>query len=451
MSAAKSLRPLACRGLVAVLAIAACKPGETETPGSAERGAKSKRQKGTADESAKKIVPSVQDRDPEQERKKMALSRERSAQARTFLQQRRFSEAVAHSREALKIHEQNVDAMLVLAEVYFREQKYELTQAVTTSALAVDPKVRKPTETSDAYNLRGFAYLAMGNPIAATKAFKEAAQADDKNAAAWNNLGARYMASGDVKTALSCFKYALDLDPKFVKAQLNYGAALRAQRKWAEAEAAMLKTLKLQANYAEALFNLGVLYLDADPFPGLDTTQRLNRAIQYLTRYRELAAAGSATSLGGVPLDAKRQTNIVLVESNPIGRERADDYIRVAKKGLEREQKRQDKARKRNQKEAEAGTGASSTPVGQSASGNAAGSSPASATTQQPGQASTERPGPPKQAPAGQPAKPGTAQPPAQPTAPKQAPSQQPQPPTQGPKTQAPKVQAPNAQKPRSK
>jgi tetratricopeptide (TPR) repeat protein len=56
--------------------------------------------------------------------------------------------AIELAREALRIHEQNVEAMLVMAEAYLKQNKHELTQTVTSSALAVDPKLLSPAETS---------------------------------------------------------------------------------------------------------------------------------------------------------------------------------------------------------------------------------------------------------------------------------------------------------------
>jgi tetratricopeptide (TPR) repeat protein len=295
-----------------------------------------------ADEAAKQaaareVLQKVKDRDPEEEKKKMARSRAISADARSKLDKGNHSEAVLTAREALKVHEQNVDAMLVIAEVYYKQGKHELVYAVTTSALQVDAKIRAPEESSKAHNLQGFAMLGLGEESKATQAFKKAAEVDENNAAAWNNMGTRYLDAGDAATATSCFKYALELDPRFFKAQLNYGAALRAEGKLAEAETAMRKALELRPNYAEAYFNLGVLYLDADPFPGLDTTQRLNKAIQNLSKYRELAIA----DVSGRPV-AKGPGLGGSGKAPPprVSKDRADDFIRVAKKGLEREERR---------------------------------------------------------------------------------------------------------------
>ncbi len=297
-----------------------------------------------------KPVPTVRDRDPEEERKKLALSHERSAQAAKHLAGGRFVEAIDHCRQALKIHEQNVEAMLVMGEAYYRQQKFELVQAVTSSALAVDEKVRTGQETSRAHNLKGFAYVQMGQDNLATQAFRMAAEADEKNASAWNNLGTRYMQAGDIATAKQCFGYALELDPRFAKAHVNIGAALRADGKLEDAEKSLQVALKLRPNYPEAYFNLGLLYLDAEPYPGLETTARLEKAIGYLTKYRELAIADGPE--GPSAAGTKKGPKVAFGPA-AVSQARADDYIRVAKKGIDREQRRVEREKTRSEKPVE--------------------------------------------------------------------------------------------------
>jgi tetratricopeptide (TPR) repeat protein len=300
----------------------------------------------------KKALPKVRDRDPEEEKKKMSLSRQRSAEGRKQLNAGRYSEAIDHSRQALKIHEQNVDAMLVIAEVYYKQKKFELVQAVTSSALSVDAKIRSPQETSRAHNLKGFAFVAMGDDNLATQSFRKAAEADEKNASAWNNLGTRYMQAGDVATAKQCFTYALELSPKLARAHLNLGAALRAEGKWTDAEKSLNAALKLKPNWAEAFFNLGVLYLDADPYPGLDTVGRLNKSIQFLTKYRELAVSDGPEGPGadpsaGIARAGAKGTAKIAPGPAAVSKARAEDYIRVAKKGIEREDRKAERERAR--------------------------------------------------------------------------------------------------------
>ena len=294
------------------------------------------------------IQPSVQDRDPEEEKRKMSLSRQTSAKARKLLRQGKLDDALLQAREALRIHELNTEAMLVLAEVFYKQGKFELAQTVTSTILSVDKKVVPARELSEAHNLRGFTLLELGRPEAATKSFRAAAEADATNVAAWNNLGARYIRRGDIKTAISVLEYAVELDPASYKARLNLGAAYRAARRWQDAQAQFIKALERKPDDPLAHFNLGLLYLDADPFPGLGTMARLEKAISHLTKYRELVTQHPPQGPPRRPPAVGRGKQA----PEPVSVERAEAYIIVAKKGIEREKRRLEREKKRKERAA---------------------------------------------------------------------------------------------------
>lgn len=313
-------------------------PGPTEAPEMQEKAKKGK------------TTPLPKDRDPEEEKRKMAASREVSARAKQALRSGDLTRAIEESRQALRVHEQNVEAMLVIAEAFFKQGKWEITQGVATSVLDVDPRVLSPQESSQAYNLRGFAYLAEGKAETAKKMFRSAAEMDAKNAAAWNNLGVQYMQDGDYGTAATCFRYASEVDAGFTKAQLNYGTALRGQGKLVEAEAQFQKMIANKPSYAAAHFNLGVLYLDADTFPNLDTRARFNKAIGAFTKYKELAI-----SQGEKPADDPSLTAMERAMASSrklVSPDQADLYIELAKKGIEREDRREQREKERKEREA---------------------------------------------------------------------------------------------------
>lgn len=317
---------------------------------------------------AKKVMAKNRDRDPEVERRKMAASRKVSAKAVQALKGGDMPGAVKHAREALRVHEQNAEAMLVLAEVFYKQGKYELSLSVTTSVQSIDPKVLTKVDSSRAYNLKGFALLAMDKQTMATRAFRKAAETDVKNATAWNNLGAQYIRTGNTKSAIDCFAYATRLDSRFYKAHLNLGSAYRATRDWDKAEASFNQALRLRPNYPEAYFNLGVLYLDAQPYPKLSTEARLQKAIAHLSKYRELAVAAggdqAATKIGDdVARVKKRRGKTKKVDPKKakeaqvrrIGKElvspaQADLYIELAQKGLDKERRRSEREQKRKDK-----------------------------------------------------------------------------------------------------
>ena len=271
-------------------------------------------------------------------------------------------------------------------------------------------------ETGRAHNLKGFAYLAADKQNLATQSFRKAAEADARNATAWNNLGAQYLRTGNFKTATDCFTYATKLDPSFYKAQLNLGNARRAQGDVVNAERSYQTALQLRPDYPEAFFSLGVLYLDATEFPGLDTTTRLTRALNFFSKYREGAIATGAGA-GDRPGDdvARVRSGSKAAKAKPApGKEwvsiaQADLYIDLAKKGLEREKKREERSQKRSQE-------AKATPTEPTPAGGGTPGKPEDAATANDAPAAASKPDAPSASPPAT-AKPGTSAPTSPPTA----------------------------------
>lgn len=380
-------------------------------------------------EGGKPAVSHPQDRDPNQEKAKMTRSRKHSAKAKQLLRSNQGDKAVAEARRALREHEQNVEAMLVIAEVFYRQGKHELVQSVTGSILKVDAKVLSPEEKSQAYNLMGFAYLQAGKRVDAFRSFKSAAETDDKNASAWNNLGVQYMWRGDPKTAESCFSYAAELDPKFAEAHLNHGASLRANGKLTEAELAFNSAAKLRPDWAEVQFNLGVLYLDADQIGTFDEIAKLEACIKAFERYKSLVGQGKSslersTKQSG-PTDAMGNELVSVAQ--------ADLYIKAANKAIESAERKAERDEKRKQREAKKAA-EEAEEAKKAAEGEGEGED--APKTDEP-KADTPKEEPPKSEP-----------PKTQPSKPKQ-PAKPQKPGAQKPGAQKPGAQKPKAQKPK--
>jgi Tfp pilus assembly protein PilF len=367
------------------------------------------------EEPTKPAVTPPQDRDQNAEKAKMKRSREKSGKAKQLLRTGSFDKAITQAREALRDHEQNVEAMLVIAECFYKQGKHELVISVTGSILKVDAKVLSPEEKSQAYNLMAFAYLQAGKRGEAFTAFKNAAETDANNSSAWNNLGVQYMWKGDTGTAEGCFAYAISLDAKFAEAQLNYGAALRANGKLPEAEAAYREVGKLRPDWAEVHFNIGVLYLDAEQIPNHDEVARLNAAVKEFESYKSLVAKGTTSVVRSKsqrgPTDAMGNELVSLAQ--------ADLYIKAANKGIEMEQRRQERDAKRKQKEEEKAAAPEEDAEGEEADGDAEQPVAVPADPAKP-QAPGAQPSDPAkpQAPGGQPSAPAKPQTPGQPSAP---------------------------------
>ena len=245
-------------------------------------------------------------------------------QASNYLRAGRYEDAITQAKRALQRDERYVPAMIVLAKAYYYQRKFELATSIIDIARSVDGN------NAECYNLLGFIALNRDtdNPdrISATAAFKKATELNATYAAAWNNLAAQYLFSKNYDGAVGAAEQATKLATGFPKAWLNLGSAYRGKQRYQEADEAYKKALQLDANYVDAYFDLGILYLDAKEMPNSDLVSKLNTAINYLNRYKQLAGYR-------------------LTKDDP-----ADTYIAEARTNIDREQKRIERQNRQKQR-----------------------------------------------------------------------------------------------------
>jgi tetratricopeptide (TPR) repeat protein len=245
-------------------------------------------------------------------------------QAASYLRAGRHEDAIRAAKLALGRDERYVPAMLVMAKAYYSQHKFELATSIVDIAKSVD------ANCAECYNLLGFIALTRdaANPdrISATAAFRKATELNDGYATAWNNLAAQYLHAKNYDGAVAAAEKAAQLAPNFAKAHLNLGSAYRGKQRYHEAEREYRRATEIDANYPEAYFNLGILYLDAKEMPQMDLVSKLNTAINYLNRYKQLAS-------------------FRLAKDDP-----ADGYIGEARTGIDREQKRLQRLQKQQQR-----------------------------------------------------------------------------------------------------
>lgn len=235
----------------------------------------------------------------------------RTALVYTLVQQKKLEAAATEAKKVLKADERNVRAMQLLAQVYYREQKFELAKMVLENARA-----NNPTDALT-FNALGLVQVGLKMKPAALESFRQAATLKPDFAEARNNYGMMLNESQDYDGAIRELEAAVLAAPDFVSAQLNLGNAYRGRQDFAKALAAYGRAQKLKPALADTYFNLGVLHLDS-PLLNLDTVERLKAAIAYFRQYKEK---------GGTD-------------------ERLDQYVKDANKGIEKEGRRQERERK---------------------------------------------------------------------------------------------------------
>ena len=246
----------------------------------------------------------------------------------------------------LDVEETNSDAMILLAHGYYLKGNLDKAEAVLNEAL----KQESARQKGKLWMLFGLIYDKTNREDAALMAYTKATDANANYAAAWTNRGVimqkRKVFGGD-GGSVACFEKAIALIGRNKSAKLHshLGSAYRGlstdqpnQRDelLRKAEAELKTAVTVDANYAPAYFNLGLLYFDADNYPGMDKLQRLSMAMRYLKEYQRVL--GPAYKAG----------------------DKVEEYLTTAQKAYEQEEKaikrkkeKEEKDRIKKQKEAD--------------------------------------------------------------------------------------------------
>jgi Flp pilus assembly protein TadD len=242
----------------------------------------------------------------------------RTALVQALLCQKKLDAAFTEARRVLKTEERHVRAMQLLAQVYYRERKYELARMVLENARTLAP------HEAATHNALGLVLLALGTKPAALESFKKASELKPDFAEARNNLGALLNEAQDHAAAARELEAAVEAAPDFVSARLNLGNAYRGQGDFARALAEYQQVLRLAPDLPDTYFNLAILHLDAEP-QDMDPLVRLQACLSYFDQYR---------ARGGRD-------------------ERMDDYVKDARKGIEKEERRREREKREQLRKAQ--------------------------------------------------------------------------------------------------
>ena len=212
--------------------------------------------------------------------------------------------AILEARAALQADETSVDAMILLAHANYLKGNLDLAEDVLEKALK-----RGGDKDKQAHFLLGLIYERTERREKATPAYERALTIDPDYRSALINLGVHHLENRRYDDALRLYERltgSLKVNTPAVWTNLgsayrgrsaDFSAADVSQRNEAilEAEKSYRRAINLDKNYSNAYYNLGLLYLDADPFPAkdgeMDRLARLKRSQGYFNEYRRLPAA----------------------------------------------------------------------------------------------------------------------------------------------------------------
>lgn len=243
------------------------------------------------------IVPPNLDPDPAQAKAKVD---QHLQVARTMLSQSPpdAEGALNQAREALKQDATNVDAAAMVAFAYYHKKLYD------TAELVLDDLFKREAAKNNAqvYYVYGLIYDQTNRPERALVAYKKAVELNPNHTSALVNLGVHQLKNSQYAEAQSTFERltgqfnrndavtltSLGSAYRGRSADFKSGAPERDQ--WVrKAEDAYKRALQASSNYGPAYYNLGLLYLDTDPYPGItDPIARLNAAKSYFEQYKSM-------------------------------------------------------------------------------------------------------------------------------------------------------------------
>jgi len=212
--------------------------------------------------------------------------------------------AIEQAKAALQVDETSIDAMVLLAHGNLVKGYYDLAEDVLMKAFDRGGKSNKK-----AYFLLGLVYEKTKRLDKAPIAYQNALTLDPNYKSAIMNLGVHNLRTKRYSDAVRAFeRLTNELGMNDASVWTNLGSAYRglslefqvrdiAQRNKLilNAELAYKRAISIDKNYGNVYFNMGLLYLDADPFPtpagDMDAVARLKQAKTYFDEYRRLAGA----------------------------------------------------------------------------------------------------------------------------------------------------------------
>jgi len=206
--------------------------------------------------------------------------------------------ALREAREALKADATNVDAAAMVAFAYYHKKLYD------TAELVLDDLIKRDVAKNNANvnYVYGLIYDHTNRPDQALKAYTAAVAINPNFPSALVNLGVFQLKNKQYTEAQNTFERLVNQFNRQDAITLTSLASAYRGRSGdlqagdpnrdnliRQAEATYKRAMQANPSYGPAYYNMGLLYLDADPFPGItDPLQRVNAAKDYFDKYKNM-------------------------------------------------------------------------------------------------------------------------------------------------------------------
>lgn len=159
--------------------------------------------------------------------------------------------------KCLQFDEQNTDAMIKLAQIYFVYKDYKKAMNYINDALRIDEFI------SEGYYLKGWIYKETGDTALAVSSFSTARDIQPEFYDADIQLGLLY-ASANEDIAIQYYDAALTTEPKSVEALYNKGIYCQNRGYLDSARQCYRAIIDIEPNYVDAYYNQGYIFLNYD-------------------------------------------------------------------------------------------------------------------------------------------------------------------------------------------
>jgi tetratricopeptide (TPR) repeat protein len=173
--------------------------------------------------------------------------------ARAYIDQHRWVDATTELRQVLQMRPSNVDALGLLADSLFAQQKLEESIALYSTFLA-----SRPNDVGALINL-GVANASLGRAKDARAAFERGLAVDPKDVRIHRNLAALALNAGDVDGGRRSAERAVQSAPNDAESHDLLGRALAMGGRNAEARAEFERALRLDPSFDQARNDLEIL------------------------------------------------------------------------------------------------------------------------------------------------------------------------------------------------
>jgi tetratricopeptide (TPR) repeat protein len=246
--------------------------------------------------------------------------RPKSARLETYLAEvksleKDSADAQRLAQDALRLDPNYKDAMVVIARDHYRAGRLDLAKYAITAILdgfGQASPARDPGN-AEALLLRGLIEREEGRRIAAMKDFDAARTRRPDLIEATIQVAAMKLEAGNAAEAHPLLETAVKYAPENAIAHMNLGDCLRLEQRYADAKGELEKSLRLDSTLLGAHYALGLMYLNAPSFPGMDPKSQVAAAIRELEQYKSMrgtkAPPGTSDDIDDLIARAKDKQN----------------------------------------------------------------------------------------------------------------------------------------------